>query len=219
MESVPRCCAPVSQINITEITFAIEVSDLFSINVRDLPLSSHRGCGLSETGSAFLQKEKRQGAPSLQLVKASEGKARTYIQRTEIETHTLVCLERGNSTFDLCTCQEGLSVFNLSWLWKQSVSLLSYFLLSILAGYKFRASIAACKRRLWTGQKNGVSHQNTCPQWCGCCGEKLVTVLFQQFSPGLVKGIHWVLGRASWCLVQLGSSTCIGSALTLAWPF
>lgn len=74
----------MSQINLSEIRFAMEVSDLFSINVRDLRLSSHRGSGLSETGSAFLQKEKRQGTPSLQLVKASEGKARAYIQRMKI---------------------------------------------------------------------------------------------------------------------------------------
>lgn len=89
MESVPYCSAPASQIN---IRFAIEVSDLFSINIRNLPVSSHRGCGLSETGSAFMQKEKGQGTPSLQLVEASEGKARTYIQRMEIQIHTNSCM-------------------------------------------------------------------------------------------------------------------------------
>lgn len=83
MESVLHRYAPASLISISEIRFVMEVSDLFSINVRDLPLSSCRASVLPETGSAFLQKEKQQSTPSLQLVKAGEGKSRTYIPRME----------------------------------------------------------------------------------------------------------------------------------------
>lgn len=73
-----HCCAPKSQISISRIRFAEEVSDLFSRNVRDLCLPTEDTGSLRQTLASLSLSE-----ASLQLVKASEGKARTYIQRVE----------------------------------------------------------------------------------------------------------------------------------------
>ena len=71
-----HCCAQESQISIRQIKFAEEVSDPFSRNVRDLALPTGDPGSLRQA-VLFCRRRKGKVRASLQLVKASEGKAGT----------------------------------------------------------------------------------------------------------------------------------------------